>query len=96
MYYQNIEPGIFLERPNRFVAYVQIGGQVQTVHVKNTGRCRELLPRGARVYCQRCDNPARKTRYDLIAVEKGSRLINMDSQAPNAAAAQWLRGGGLG
>lgn len=96
MYYQNIEPGIFLERPNRFVAYVQIGGQVETVHVKNTGRCRELLPRGARVYCQRCDNPARKTRYDLIAVEKGSRLINMDSQAPNAAAAQWLRGGGLG
>ena len=96
MVYQNIEPGIFLERPNRFIAHVQIGARVETVHVKNTGRCRELLPKGARVYCQRCGNPARKTKYDLIAVEKGSRLINMDSQAPNAAAAQWLRGGGLG
>lgn len=96
MVYQNIEPGIFLDRPNRFIAHVQIGARVETVHVKNTGRCRELLPKGARVYCQRCGNPARKTKYDLIAVEKGSRLINMDSQAPNAAAAQWLRGGGLG
>lgn len=96
MTYQNVEPGIFLERPNRFIAYVEIGGRVETVHVKNTGRCRELLLRGARVYCQHCENPARKTRYDLIAVRKGSLLINMDSQAPNTAAAQWLRGGGLG
>lgn len=96
MTYQNIRPGIFLDRPNRFIAHVELDGQVETVHVKNTGRCRELLPRGARVYCQRVENPARKTKYDLIAVEKGSRLINMDSQAPNAAAAQWLRGGGLG
>ncbi len=96
MTYQNVEPGIFLERPNRFIAYVEIGGRVETVHVKNTGRCRELLLRGTRVYCQRCENPARKTKYDLIAVQKGSQLINMDSQAPNAAAAQWLRGGGLG
>lgn len=96
MTYQNVEPGIFLERPNRFIAYVEIGGRVETVHVKNTGRCRELLLRGTRVYCQRCENPARKTKYDLIAVQKGSLLINMDSQATNAAAAQWLRGGGLG
>ena len=96
MTYQNVEPGIFLERPNRFIAYVEIGGWVETVHVKNTGRCRELLLRGTRVYCQRCENPARKTKYDLIAVHKGSLLINMDSQAPNAAAAQWLRSGGLG
>lgn len=96
MNYQNVEPGVFLERPNRFIARVEIGGQVETVHVKNTGRCRELLVPGTQVYCQRCENPARKTKYDLIAVRKGSLLINMDAQAPNAAAAQWLRGGGLG
>lgn len=96
MTYQNIFPGTFLDRPNRFIAHVALAGQVETVHVKNTGRCRELLPPGVRVYCQRVESPARKTKYDLIAVEKGSRLINMDSQAPNAAAAQWLQGGGLG
>lgn len=96
MEYQNIESGIFIDRPNRFIAHVAINGQIETVHVKNTGRCRELLPSGARVYCQRCDNPARKTQYDLIAVEKGERIINMDSQAPNAAVMEWLRSGGLG
>ena len=69
---------------------------METVHVKNTGRCRELLVPGAKVYCQRSGNPARKTKYDLIAVEKNGRLINMDSQAPNAAAGEWLRGGSLG
>ncbi len=89
-------PGIFLDRPNRFVAHVRIGGAAETVHVKNTGRCRELLTPGVRVWCQRAESAARKTRYDLIAVEKGPRLINMDSQAPNAAAAEWLAGGGLG
>ncbi len=89
-------PGIFLDRPNRFVAHVRIGGAAETVHVKNTGRCRELLTPGVRVWCQRAEGAARKTRYDLIAVEKGPRLINMDSQAPNAAAAEWLAGGGLG
>lgn len=89
-------PGIFLARPNRFVAHVQIDGQTEVVHVKNTGRCRELLPAGAQVWCQRCDNPNRKTKYDLITVRKGNRLINMDSQAPNLAAREWLLSGGLG
>lgn len=96
MEYSNMVPGVFLDRPNRFIAHVEIDGAVETVHVKNTGRCRELLPKGARVYCQRSDNPARKTKYDLISVEKNGRLINMDSQAPNAAAGEWLRSGGLG
>ena len=96
MIYANMIPGIFLARPNRFIAHVEIDGQGETVHVKNTGRCRELLPAGAQVWCQRSDNPSRKTKYDLITVRKGSRLINMDSQAPNAAAKEWLRSGGLG
>lgn len=96
MHYAHMEPGIFLTRPNRFIAHVQIGDKTEVVHVKNTGRCRELLPPGAQVWCQKSDNPARKTQYDLIAVQKGSRLINMDSQAPNHAAAEWLRSGGLG
>ena len=96
MQYTNMTPGIFLSRPNRFIAQVEIGGQVQTVHVKNTGRCRELLPAGAQVWCQRSGNPSRKTKYDLITVRKGSRLINMDSQAPNIAAKEWLLSGGLG
>ena len=96
MQYDNMVPGIFLDRPNRFIAHVRIGGKTETVHVKNTGRCRELLPPGAEVWCQRSGNPARKTGYDLITVHKGSRLINMDSQAPNAAAREWLASGGLG
>lgn len=96
MEYQNMVPGVFLDRPNRFIAHVELEGTVETVHVKNTGRCRELLVPGARVYCQRSGNPARKTKYDLITVEKNGRLINMDSQAPNAAAGEWLRSGGLG
>ena len=96
MRYDNMVPGIFLDRPNRFIAHVQIGGQAEVVHVKNTGRCRELLPAGAQVWCQRSDNPARKTMYDLITVRKGERLINMDSQAPNLAAKEWLSSGGLG
>ena len=96
MYYPNMIPGIFLSRPNRFVAHVLIDGQVEIVHVKNTGRCRELLPEGAEVWCQRSGNPSRKTKYDLITVRKGSRLINMDSQAPNIAAKEWLLSGGLG
>ena len=88
--------GVFRSRPNRFIAHVEIGGEMQVVHVKNTGRCRELLVPGCRVWCQRADNPARKTQYDLIAVEKGTRLIFMDSQAPNRAAGEWLASGGLG
>lgn len=96
MTYPNMTPGIFLSRPNRFIAHVQIDGQMEVVHVKNTGRCRELLPVGASVWCQKSDNPSRKTKYDLITVRKGSRLINMDSQAPNTAAKEWLLSGGLG
>jgi len=96
MRYSNMVPGIFLARPNRFIAHVEIDGAEETVHVKNTGRCRELLPKGAEVWCQRSENPARKTKYDLITVRKGHRLINMDSQAPNTAAKEWLLAGGLG
>ncbi len=89
-------PGKFLSRPNRFIAHIEINGQVEICHVKNTGRCRELLPPGASVWCRYDGNPNRKTRFDLIAAEKGGRLINMDSQAPNAAAEVWLSTGGLG
>ena len=96
MHYDNMTPGLFLARPNRFVAHVQIDGQVEICHVKNTGRCRELLVPGCTVYCQRSGNPNRKTKFDLIAVRKGERLINMDSQAPNKAAGEWLAAGGLG
>ena len=96
MTYENMVPGIFLKRPNRFVAHIEIDGQEEICHVKNTGRCRELLIPGVQVWCQRSANPNRKTKYDLIAVQKGRRLINMDSQAPNAAAGEWLRSGGLG
>ena len=96
MNYKNIVPGVFLKRPNRFIAHIEIGGKEEIVHVKNTGRCRELLPAGAKVWCEKSNNPTRKTQYDLIAVQKGNRIINMDSQAPNAAAKQWLEQGGLG
>lgn len=96
MRYDRMMPGIFRDRPNRFIAHVDMGGRTETVHVKNTGRCRELLVPGATVWCQESQNPARKTKFDLICVEKGNLLINMDSQAPNAAAGEWLLGGGLG
>ena len=96
MHYPDMIPGRFLARPNRFIAHVEIDGQEEIVHVKNTGRCRELLPAGAMVWCQRSDNPNRKTKFDLITVRKGQRLINMDSQAPNIAVGEWLRNGGLG
>ena len=96
MKYENIHEGIFLSRPNRFIANVLIDGAETVCHVKNTGRCKELLVSGAAVWCERSDNPTRKTLYDLIAVQKGHRLINMDSQAPNKAVYEWLSGGGLG
>ena len=96
MRYKQIVPGIFLKRPNRFIAHIEIDGKEEIVHVKNTGRCRELLPVGAQVWCEKSENPARKTAYDLISVKKGTRIINMDSQAPNAAAKEWLEQGGLG
>lgn len=93
MQYQQVKRGLFLARPNRFIAQVELDGQTETVHVKNTGRCRELLVPGATVYVEGSDNPKRKTKYDLIAVEKGSLLINMDAQAPNHLFAEWARGG---
>ena len=96
MKYNKMFPGIFRARPNRFIAHVEIDGQLEIVHVKNTGRCRELLPMGAEVWCEVSDNPNRKTKFDLITVRKGDRLINMDSQAPNKAAGEWLLAGGLG
>ena len=96
MRYDNMTPGIFLSRPNRFIAHIEIDGAVEICHVKNTGRCRELLVPGCTVWCQRSDNPNRKTKFDLIAVQKGDRLINMDSQAPNKAAGEWLADRGLG
>lgn len=93
MKYQNVVQGKFISRPNRFIAYVEINGEAQVVHVKNTGRCRELLVPGATVYLEKSDNPVRKTTYDLIAVEKGTRLINMDSQIPNKMVEEWLKKG---
>ena len=96
MKYAHMIPGRFLSRPNRFIAHVEIGGKEEVVHVKNTGRCRELLQPGAQVWCQESSNPNRKTKFDLITVRKGERLINMDSQAPNIAAGEWLKAGGLG
>ena len=96
MKYGSMVPGRFLQRPNRFIAHVEIQNETQICHVKNTGRCRELLPPGAQVWCEVAQNPARKTKFDLITVQKGHRLINMDSQAPNIAAKEWLLAGGLG
>ena len=97
MHYSNCTAGTFLSRPNRFVAQVALDGRTETCHVKNTGRCRELLIPGCRVYLTRRDNPARKTKYDLIAVEKqtahGPLLINMDAQAPNHVFEAWARAG---
>lgn len=95
MKYERIETGRFLERPNRFIAYVEILGNREMVHVKNTGRCAELLVPGATVYVQRTDNPERKTQWDLIGVEKGDRMINMDSQIPNKVVEEWIRQGNL-
>lgn len=96
MHYGKMVEGVFMRRPNRFIAHICINGREEVCHVKNTGRCRELLTPGARVWCLDAQSPNRKTRYDLIAVEKGTRLINMDSQAPNAAVKEWLLAGGLG
>lgn len=95
MKYKNTMPAVFLNRPNRFIAHVQLGDCVETVHVKNTGRCKELLVPGAEVILERSSNPARKTKYDIICVNKAGRLINMDSQIPNRAAEEWLKSGGL-
>ena len=93
MRYPNIHKATFLRRPNRFVAQVEWEGTEVTVHVKNTGRCRELLVPGATVYLVRSDDPNRKTAFDLVAVEKGELLVNMDSQAPNRVFGEWAASG---
>ena len=91
MKYKNIHKGKFKNRPNRFIAEVEIDGVINTVHVKNTGRCKELLTENATVILEKSDNPLRKTQYDLVAVYKGDRLINMDSQAPNIVFGEYLK-----
>lgn len=96
MRYRHISAASFLDRPNRFIAHCALDGETVTVHVKNTGRCRELLVPGATVYLEQSDRATRKTAWDLVAVRKGARLINMDAAAPNAVAAEWVAGGGLG
>ena len=96
MKYENVTPAVFIDRPNRFIANVSINGRAETVHVKNTGRCRELLIPGAEVFLTKTGTKGRKTAYDLIAVRKDNGLlINIDSQAPNKAAAEWLSGKGF-
>jgi sugar fermentation stimulation protein A len=92
MKYNNIEKAIFISRPNRFIARVSIGGNELIVHVKNTGRCRELLIPGCEVYLEKASNPDRKTPYDLVAVKKDDHIINIDSQAPNAVVKEYLLG----
>lgn len=91
MKYDHMVRGIFVDRPNRFIAHVDAEGQRQTVHVKNTGRCAELLQPGAEVFLQFCDKPERKTKYDLISVYKpGLGWVNMDSAAPNRIMEEYL------
>lgn len=95
MKYESIIKAQFVSRPNRFIAHCKVNGADEIVHVKNTGRCKELLTPGAAVYLEKSNNPNRKTQYDLVGVEKGDILINMDSQAPNKAALEWLAAGKL-
>ena len=97
MKYNNIVEATFLERPNRFIAHARLGDEIVTCHVKNTGRCRELLiPEKTKVYLEdHGENTERKTRYSLIKVVKGDRIINMDSQAPNQIVKEWMEQGGL-
>lgn len=100
MTYKDITTATFVSRPNRFIAKVLINGKEETVHVKNTGRCKELLQKGSKVYLAKADNPNRKTAYDLVSVEKIRKnkptlFVNMDSQLPNALAAKWILESGI-
>lgn len=95
MKYQNIKEGIFKKRPNRFLAHVEVEKKEEICHVKNTGRCKELLIEGVTVYVEHHNNPKRKTNYSLIGVKKGDQIVNMDSQAPNKVVMEWLKAGGL-
>ncbi len=96
MQYENIRKAVFLSRPNRFIAHIEMDGEEKICHVKNTGRCKELLQPGAEIYVQEFDSPRRKTAFDLIAVQKGERLVNMDAVAPNIVFGEYLAAGGLG
>ena len=91
MRYEEVQPAVFLTRPNRFIAHVLLQGQEVVCHVKNTGRCRELLRPGVQVWLEKGRGAKRKTAWDLIAVQKGERLVNMDAQAPNRAFGEWAR-----
>ncbi len=91
MKYDNIKSGIFIDRPNRFIANVEIDGKIEVCHVKSTGRCKELLLSGTRVFVQEFDSEKRKTKYDLISVYKGDELINIDSQVPNKVFHEWAK-----
>lgn len=91
MRYEEVQPAVFLTRPNRFIAHVLLQGQEVVCHVKNTGRCRELLRPGVQVWLEKGRGAKRKTAWDLIAVQKGGRLVNMDAQAPNRAFGEWAR-----
>lgn len=93
MTYKNINKAVFIDRPNRFIARCEINEQVETVHVKNTGRCKELLIPGTTVFLEKFNNQTRKTNYDLISVIKGNRIINIDSQAPNKIFLEWAKSG---
>lgn len=90
MVYPNIKKAVFIDRPNRFIAHIELDGVIEVAHVKNTGRCKELLLAGSTIFVQQADSKTRKTKYDLISVYKGDRLINMDSQAPNRVFAEWV------
>lgn len=94
MKYKNIIEGTFIDRPNRFIANIEIDGKAEVCHVKNTGRCREILKPGARVFLSESDNPERKTKFDLIAAYKDGILFNIDSQAPNKVFGEWLETSG--
>ncbi|MEG1459037.1 MAG: DNA/RNA nuclease SfsA [Acetivibrio sp.] len=93
MIYKNIKKAIFIDRPNRFIAHVDMDGEIKVVHVKNTGRCKELLLPGSHVFVEEVNSSTRKTKYDLISVYKGDKLINMDSQAPNKVFGEWVKEG---
>ncbi len=95
MKYANIKEGIFIERVNRFIAHIDIDGKIEVCHVKNTGRCKEILVKGCRVFVQEFDSKIRKTKFDLISVYKGNRLINIDSQVPNKMFSEWVKLGNL-
>lgn len=91
MKYENIRRAKFISRPNRFIANIEIDGKIEICHVKNTGRCKELLTPYVDIFVQEFDSKIRKTKYDLISVYKGERLINMDSQVPNKVFGEWVK-----